>query len=385
MKQHRRVGFLISAAIHGFSVAILMKPATPQPSPPETKSTLDVFQVEAADLAGVTDQAFDFDVEKIFSRGGRLFPFTQGELLPAHITAHVQSGRGSSTRAFVVEPSLARPPLELTNDHLQALVDKSWSRRRRWDAFKPIADAASRYHPERGDLPMLLRGYVDQNLLQLFNASSWNPEAKLWASLSIAADHADFVEFISQFIAQYPSSRSATELLFLLDKVVQANLEALITFMKTDPLLDLGWTTAVSPRAAEALSALHLYHQTGLGRRGLWSTDALKRRYDEVRVAVLQHLIRTTPHQYRSNDAMFLLAEIYWRHGKFEDAIGWWQKIVPDASDTHFAASSEVLRAITTGTANRERIAAALDGDKIRWVDASFIRLQQFGYRSDTF
>lgn len=275
--------------------------------------------------------------------------------------------------------------LELTNDQLQAVLDESWSRRRRWDAFKPIADAASRYHQERGELPLLLRGYVDQNSLQPFAASSWNPEAKLWALLSIAADHADFVEFISQFIARYPSSRSSTELLFLLDKVVQANLEALITLMKTDPLVELEWTTAVSPQGAKALSMIHLYHQTRLGRQGLWNIEALTTRYDAVRVAVLQHLVRTTPHRYRSNDAMFLLGEIHWRHGKFADAVGWWQKIVPDSSDTHFAAASEVLRAITTGPVNRERIAAALDADKIRWIDVSFIRLQQFGYRFDTF
>jgi hypothetical protein len=386
MTSARRTGFLISAALHGFLAVLLMKPTAPQPRPPEMKSSLEVVQVDAADLADVTDQTFDFDVEKIISRGGRLFPFTQGELLHAQVTAQVQGGTTDrSALAFVVEPSLAQPPLALTHDQLQALLDKSWSRRHRWNAFKPVADAASHYHPDHGDLFQLLRGYVDDNSFQPFTVSSWNPEAKLWAGLSIAADHADFVEFILPFIARFPSTRSATELLLLLDNVVRSNLETLITLIKTDPLLHLGWTRQLNPRAAEALAALHSYYQTALGRRGLWRVEALTLRYDAVRLGILQHLVRTTPHQYRSNDAMFLLGEINWRHGKIADAAEWWQKIVPDSSDTHFAASSDIRRAITAEAVNRERIAAALDADKLRWIDASFIRLQQFGYRFDTF
>lgn len=115
MSSRRRGGFLTSAAIHGFLVAMLMTPAAPQPSRPQTTSILDVVQVDADALAGVTDQTFDFDVAKILSRGGSLFPFTQGALLHTKITAHLQTrSRDSSTQALVVEPSLAQPPLELT-------------------------------------------------------------------------------------------------------------------------------------------------------------------------------------------------------------------------------------------------------------------------------
>ena len=385
MNAERRVGLLISATLHVFAVGIVAWPGTLHRTPPETESTVDVLQVDVADLAGVTDQTFDFDLEKIISRGGGLFPFMQGPLLEAYITPLLQDGgRALSTNTFVRESSPVRPTLELTNGRLQELLDKSWSRRRRWDAFTPIADAASQHHPEQGDLPALIRGYVDQNSLQPF-AAPWNAEGKVWALLSIAADHADFVAYISQFIAQHPSSRSSTELLFLLDKVVQANLEALIALVNTDPLSDLRWTREVNPRAAEALSALRLYHQARLARRGLWGIDAIRATYDEVRMRVLQHLIRNTPRQHRSNDALFLLGEIYWRRGRFTDAMLSWQRMVPHSGDTHFAGSSEVRQAIATGTANRERINAALDRDKHRWLDLSFARLQRFGYRFDTF
>jgi hypothetical protein len=385
MNSERRVGFVISALLHGLSLGVLVRPVILQPKAPETTATVEVLQVDVADLAGVTDQTFDFDVEKIISRGGSLFPFTRGDVLQQQIPTRLQKENDVlSTSAFAVVSSINRPPLELTRDQLQELLDKSWSRRRRWDAFKPIAEIASDHDPEVGDLPLLLRGYVEQNSLQPFTAS-WYPEGKLWALLSIAADHADFVEYISRFIAQHPSSRSSTELLFLLDNVVQANLEALITLVRTDPLTDLHWTQAANPRAMEALSALHLYHQTALGRRGFWRVDALKMTYDTVRVKVLLHLIRNTPRGYRSNDALFLLGEIYWRQGKFGDAAGSWQKMVPHPTDTHFAASLEIRQALTHGTADRDRITAALDRNKDRWIDASFVRLKRFGYRFNTF
>ena len=387
MNAARRIGLVSSGALHGFLALILMKPALPQPSAPDPPTSVHVVQVDAADLAGVTNQTFDFDVEKIRARGGSLFPFAEGEPLHSQFASHVQGGiRDSSTRASIVERTLVQPPLKLTDDQLRHLLDRSWSRRRRWSAFKPIADAASHYHPERGDLPLLLRGYADQNSLQPFAVSSWSPEAKVWALLSIAADHADFVEFISQYIARFPSSRSAAELLFLLDKVVQANLEALIALMKIDPLVDLAWTAAVNPQAAQALSALHLYHQERLERRGLWNIETLRRKYNDVRVTILRHLVGRTTQKQRDNDALFNLGEIYWRQGKFSEAVSWWVRIVPHPSDSTFAASSEVLREITTtDTFDRERITAALDANKVRWVDASFMRLRQFGYRFDTF
>ena len=385
MNSERPVGFVISALFHGLALGALVRPVIPQPKPSERSATVELLQVDVTDLTGVTDHTFDFDVEKIISRGDSLFPFTRGDVLEQQTTTRLQKENDVlSASAFAVVSSVDRPPLELIEGRLQELLDQSWSRRRRWDAFQPIAEIASRHDPDVGDLPLLLRGYVDHNSLQPFTAS-WYPEEKLWALLAIAADHRHFVEYISRFIAQYPSSRSSTELLFLLDNVVRANLEAVITLVRTDPLTDLRWTQAANPRAMEALSALHLYHQKALGRRGFWGVDALTMTYDAVRVKVLLHLIRNTPRGYRSNDALFLLGEIYWRQGNVHDATGWWQKMVPHPNDTHFAASLEIRRALAGGTADRDRIIVALDRNKDRWIDASFVRLNRFGYRFNTF
>ena len=155
---------------------------------------------------------------------------------------------------------------------MQAVLDAAWSRRERWAAFQHIQDLVQRSNPQEGDLPTLLRRYVSENLLQPFDASQ-NSEPKLWALLSVAADHNEFIQFIRSFVARVPSSRATTELLFLLDKLVQANLHAVLALLELDADHGLVWTKTVSPSGAEALLRVRRYHEGVLSARGLWDAS----------------------------------------------------------------------------------------------------------------
>src|SRR3990170_4254801 len=90
MNAERRVGFVVSTLLHSLSLGVLVRPVILQPKAPETTAAVEVVQVDVADLAGVTDQTFDFDVEKIISRGGSLFPFTRGDVLQQQIPRRLQ-------------------------------------------------------------------------------------------------------------------------------------------------------------------------------------------------------------------------------------------------------------------------------------------------------
>ncbi len=52
---------------------------------------------------------------------------------------------------------------------------------------------------------------------------------------------------------------------------------------------------------------------------------ALKRRYDGVRLMILRSILRTTPQEYRENDARFLIGAIEWKAGDRDAAIRTWQ------------------------------------------------------------
>ena len=283
-------------------------------------------------------------------------------------------------------PDLAAqsPALTLSALEMQALLDASWSRRQRWESFQHILDLLQRFDPQHGDLPTLLRRYVNDNLLQPFNASQ-NPEPKIWGLLSIAADHFEFVQFITTFVERVPSSKVTTELLFLLDKLVQANLHAALTLLKLDTVHGIEWTKSVSPKGSEMLVALQRHHESALGNRGLWDEAALARRYDEVRVGILQRLIRTTPQGYRVNDARFLMGEIWWQQGRRTEALDTWRESAPDANDEYFIVYSDVRTNLGADKLSRTRIDAALNEQTRRWTHASFERLRHFGFRFDTF
>ena len=176
MNRRRELGFLLSASLH--AILLIGMAGRPAPRslnvpPPRNESV----QIEIIDLSDLRDHAFDFDIEKIGSRVGRLFPFTESILLSS--TAPAQ-GTGGIAGKFVMGADLAAqaPVLTLSVVEMQAVLDASWSRRQRWDSFQQILDLVQRFDPQQGDLHMLLRRYVNDNLLQPFNASQ-NPEPKV--------------------------------------------------------------------------------------------------------------------------------------------------------------------------------------------------------------
>lgn len=337
------------------------------------------------DVSDLRDHAFDFDVDKIGSRGDRLFPFTD-RVLPFSIAANQASVKNVDLLSFAMESRLVNtlPPLTLSPLEMQAVLDASWSRRHRWESFQQMLDMVRRFDPQEGDLPVLLRRYINDSLLQPFDASQ-NTEPQVWALLSVAADHLEFVQFITNFVARVPSSKTTTELLFLLDKLVQSNLHAVLSLQNLDIANGLDWTKSVSPKGADILVALHKYHERGLGLRGLWDEHALARQYDKVRVRILEQLISTTPHGYRRNDARFLIGEISWQQGRVREALEAWNTITPDASDDYFTVYSEVRDATKEDSSTNDRIHSALSDQRRRWAQASFDRLRHFGYWPDTF
>jgi len=287
-----------------------------------------------------------------------------------------------------VESPLA--PLDSSDAELQAVVDKAWSRRRRWDAYQPIAALAARHHPDIGRLPDLLRAYVEQNLLQPFHDTTVR-DPRLWSQLGVAADHLDFVEFIERYIATHPSTRSATELLFLLDELIQGNLDTLTILLDTNAGKDLWWTRYSSRSGYALIDRFQRYYAAECGRRGLSSAEAVAAHYAAVRLQVLNAVLSTTPGGYRAGDARFLIGVIHWKQGRRADALAVWRRISVDPSDSYATSYAEITNAFRTsdGAASDQvlvaRIERVLAGERRRWLIFSAARLRQFGYGFDTF
>ncbi len=330
------------------------------------------------------------DVEKIRERAQVLFPFvTPGLALdhflpgPSHdVRARLENPLATARRRRETEKGGA--PLVLSDRQLQSVVDKAWSRHDRWTAFEPISQLALKYDATSGRLPALLQRYRDLNSLQPY-ADTAIRDPRLWAQLGIAADHVTFISFIRQYASGHPSTMATTELLLLLDRIAEANQDALSVLRANDPPADLGWTRQANPDAYDLIAGIRRYYQRETNRLGLTSDEAVDRYYETARLAILDGIVRTTPDGYRLSDALFRIGAIYWRQNNPEAALRAWRQMVPAPTDSHIIVSSQIVAALRSGRPIRREIDRILKNELGRWLSFSQDRLRRFGHRFDSF
>jgi hypothetical protein len=330
------------------------------------------------------------DVDKIRERGQVLFPFLTPGLSLDHflpgpvqeVLAHLENPLAAERRRR--EKRNFHGPLVLGDAELQSMVDTAWSRHDRWIAFEPISKLTPHYDADAGQLPALLQRYRDQNALQPY-ADATIRDPRLWAQLGIAADHVTFISFIRRYASDHPSTRATTELLLLLDRIAEANQDALSVLRANDPAADLGWTRQANPEAYDLLVGIRRYYQREANRLGLFSDEAVDRYYEKARLAILDGIVRATPGGYRQSDARFRIGVIYWTQTNPEEALRAWRQMAPDPGDSHFIAATQILAAMQSGRPLGREIERILKNDQGRWLAFSDQRLRQFGYRFDTF
>jgi hypothetical protein len=330
------------------------------------------------------------DVDRIRERSQVLFPF----LTPGLSLDHFLPGPIQDVLARLENPLAAerrrreqlefQGPLTLSDAELQAMVDKAWSRHDRWIAFEPIARLAPMYDANAGRLPALLQWYRDQNALQPY-ADTAIRDPRLWAQLGIAADHVTFISFIRRYAAAHPSTRATTELLLLLDRIAEANQDALSVLRANDPAADLGWTRQANPEAYDLLVGIRRYYRREANRLGLFTDEAVDRYYEKARLAILDGIVRATPRGYRESDARFRMGVIHWTQNKPDEALLAWRQMAPDPGDSHVIAATQILAALQSGRPLGREIDRILKNDQGRWLSFSDQRLRRFGHRFDTF
>ena len=403
----RSAGLTAAAALEGAVVLIVIAISTPArigPSP-ASATAIEIVKVRPEDVplwsdstgsAPSADASRDsleiagtrIDLAKIAARRHALFPFLTSDLaFIGRIRERVFADRQRLRYPFGESSAQtsSKPPLRLAEAELQLIVDRAWSRTLRWQPFAPIA-ALTRYHdPQVGDVPLLLRRYTEQNLLQPYFESGIR-DPRFWTTLGLAADHIAFLEFVRGLTSRYPSSRTSTELLFLVDELAQASRDILILLVTTRPDSDLGRTAATNPPAYAMAVEIRDYYLDWLKRHDLESPDSIRARYDQIRLALLSTIVETSPGGYRVGDARYLAGTILFEQNDLAGATRWWRAITPNRDDVYYEAYSQIHRALARDATSRAAaVLVVLGSEHRRWLDFNERRLRQFDHSVETF
>jgi hypothetical protein len=341
----------------------------------------------SSEEASLRIDALHVDIEKIRSRRNWLFPFLTTDLLFLErddANAGAANGKLVNPLASDRRPG-RRPPLSMSDAEVQRVIDRAWSRRQRWTRFSQIARLVSAHDPNEGRLPDLVHRYLDENLLQPYYDATTR-DARFWAMLDCVADHVEFIDWVRSFAREQPSSRTTTELLFLLDELAQGSRDTLLMLLATDPESDLSETRRADRRAYDFAVSVRRQYGEWLQEHQLEQPGQIRRRYDDLRLRLLTTIVETSPDGYRAADARFLAGEILFNQNNAPEAVRMWREIRPNPSDSYVEAYSELLAEMRSPNgATASEINRILGAEHRRWLDFSQVRLRQFGYAFDTF
>ena len=366
----------------------VVEAAPPPPVLVRTGPELDT--VDASPTAPArfsTAGGFTFDTSRIREHRNILFPFLTGEL---PFLDELRQG-AETDRRRLHNPLGGRgrqrgaaKPLVMSAAARDALIDRAWSRRDRWKSLKPIADLTVRYDADEGDLPVVVRGHVERNLLQPY-VESLPADPRFWVVLGLAADHVDVVEFVGRYAREHPSSRTTTELLFLLDELAQASQDAWAILMDTN--VDALTLTAAASADNLALAwQIQRSYQAWAREHSVDTPDQLDARNGAMRLRILQTIIETSPGGYGAADARFLAGRLLWNRNDLAGAVSMWRRMGTDERTVYAEARRNIRQALPAdGSVDVVGIVRALAIERSRWLQESADRLARFGYTPQTF
>jgi hypothetical protein len=351
--------------------------------PPSDAPLLIERAIPPEELSGYDISGLPFNLPKIDARRASLFPFLTADLsFIDRLATDVRVGAGKLKNPL--DEALAAKPLVLRDALRQQVVDEAWARRDRWKQFSQIRALLIGHDAHAGDAPALLRAYLDQNLLQPY-CDGRSKDGQFWALLENSTEYVDFLEFIRGYARTRSSSRTTTELLFLMDELAQGNREVAETVLRTSVSHDLARTATISPLAARLAANIGNDLRAWLASRHYTEHHGVGAAFDQVRLRILTTIVETTPAGYRESDARFLAGQIFFRQGNLEEAMQWWLKMQPVGGDTYGDAATAILKILEPGKVDTARMRSVMWKESARWHDVNYARLKQFGYRCDSY
>ncbi|MBY0496834.1 MAG: hypothetical protein K2Y23_21705 [Cyanobacteria bacterium] len=343
-------------AVTGPAAAPMIEVARVVLPPPEDPRLFTERAIPPEELSGYDISGLPFNLPKIDARRAALFPFLTADL--SFIDRLATDLRASSAKLKnPLDQARHAKPLLLAASLRQQIIDEAWARRDRWKQFGQIRALLVGHDGNAGDAAALMRAYLDQNLLQPY-CDGRLKDGQFWALLENSTEYVDFLDFIRSYSRTRSSSRTTTELLFLMDALAQGNREVAQTVLNTNISHDLTHTATISPRAALLAANIGNDLRSWVASHGYGQRLGVGQAVDDVRLRILSSIIATTPDGYRESDARYLAGEILFKQGSLDEALRWWAPMQPREGDTYIDARNQSSPFCSPGALTSARCAA---------------------------
>lgn len=200
------------------------------------------------------------------------------------------------------------------------------------------------YDPNEGDLPIATRELYLKNLERLLYKFSSDPS---YFHLDFFLENLNKEDFLHNALDQatkLQGSKTATELLFSVERIYEIQQRAWKTYFEFDAsYADIPEARKEKLRV-ETLRRVNERYKEVLQKKGIEDFSDLEKKYLQRRYEIMEYIIKHTPDNYRLQDALFEQAAILWKMGITnndkkvkERAIAQWQTIITEAKANNFS------------------------------------------------
>lgn len=233
-------------------------------------------------------------------------------------------------------------PLEFPPSERQAFFDKTLT----IDKSQQLSDFITQYFqydPDEGDLPIATRELYSKNLERLLYSFSKDPT---YAYLDFYLENLNKEYFLHNALNQASSlhgSKTATELLFAIERIYEIQQRAWTTYFKFKSIHKNIPQDKKNRLRVETLRRVNERYKEVLQEKEIENIADLEKKYRQRRYEIIEYIIKNTPDAYRLQDALFDKASILWEMGLKKDdkklklqAINQWQSLINDAKQNNF-------------------------------------------------
>jgi hypothetical protein len=235
------------------------------------------------------------------------------------------------------ETNLPKVPLQMSKAERQKYFDSTLPLPKE-KQLEDFVNKFSGFDPDKGDLPLVFRDLYYQNLQRLAYTFSADPTYFTMDYYEENLNKEDYLKNSMKMAADKKGTKTATEILFSIENIYEIQQRALLQYFQHKDLYNTLSPEKKKEIRMETIRRVTEKYKPILEGKKITGYADVQNLYDKRRLEILDHLLKTTPENYRRNDALFEKGRVLWERGlrtnkdtDLTEAKNVWKQIQPGA------------------------------------------------------